>query len=228
MSLPILVLAGLLFWGVIVALDVVSGPQALLARPIVAGTVAGLIAGDVAAGLRVGVLMELFALDVLPVGASRYPDYGPATVAAVAVVAGRSWQEWLGVATMLALPLAFAGGLAMQWLRHANARAVQERVAAVAAADARAIATLHFGGLGRDALRGAALTAARLAVAMLLRRMTLPAQVPPLLLAAAIGSGLAAVVNGAVRSTGKGRRLAWLVAGVGVGAMLSLVAGAVR
>ena len=98
----------------------------------------------------------------------------------------------------------------------------------MAAADARAIATLHFGGLGRDALRGAALTAAGLAVAMLLRRMTLPAQVPPLLLAAAIGSGLAAVVNGAVRSTGKGRRLAWLVAGVGVGAMLSLVAGAVR
>jgi len=226
--LPPLVLVGLLLWGVVVALDLVSGPQALLARPIVAGTVAGLIAGDAAAGLRVGVLMELFALDVLPVGASRYPDYGPATVVAVAVVAGRPWQDWLGIATLLALPLAFAGGLAMQWLRHANARAVQERVAAVAAADSRAIAALHFGGLGRDALRGAVLTAAGLALAMLLRRLVLPASVPPLLLAAAVGSGLAAVVNGAVRSTGKGRRMTWLVAGVGVGAVLALVAGVMR
>ena len=80
-----LVLTGLFVWGIVVALDLVSGPQALLSRPLVAGTVAGLIAGDLEAGLRVGMLLELFALDVLPVGASRYPDYGPATVAAVAV-----------------------------------------------------------------------------------------------------------------------------------------------
>lgn len=225
-SLPVEVLTGLLTWGVVVALDLVSGPQALLARPIVAGTVAGLIAGDLSAGLRVGVLMELFALDVLPVGASRYPDYGPATVAAVAVVAGLPWQERLGLATLLALPLAFVGGLAMQWLRHANARAVQERVAAVAAADTRAIAALHFGGIGRDALRGAVLTAAGLAVAMGLRRVALPAGAPPLLLAAAVGSALAAVVNGAVRSTGKGPRVAWLAVGLGVGTALAVVAGA--
>ena len=52
--------------------------------------------GDVEAGLRVGVLLELFALDVLPVGAVRYPDYGPATVAAVALAAGAPWQFALG------------------------------------------------------------------------------------------------------------------------------------
>jgi PTS system mannose-specific IIC component len=225
--LPLVVLVGLLLWGVVVALDLVSGPQTLLARPIVAGTVAGVIAGDVEAGLRVGVLMELFALDVLPVGASRYPDYGPATVAAVAVVAGLPWQERLGLATLLALPLAFVGGLGMQWLRHANARAVQERVAAVAAADARAIAALHFGGLARDALRGAALTATGLAIAMPLRRVALPDGMAPLLLSAAVGSGLAAVINGAVRSTGRGRLL-WLGVGVAVGAVLALVGGVGR
>jgi PTS system mannose-specific IIC component len=69
-------------WGTLVALDLVSVPQAMIARPIVAGAVAGWMCGDLDAGLRVGLLFELFALDVLPVGAVRYPDYGPATVVA--------------------------------------------------------------------------------------------------------------------------------------------------
>jgi mannose/fructose/N-acetylgalactosamine-specific phosphotransferase system component IIC len=223
-----LVLTGLFVWGIVVALDLVSGPQALLSRPLVAGTVAGLIAGDLEAGLRVGMLLELFALDVLPVGASRYPDYGPATVAAVAVVAGLPWVERLGLAMLLALPLAFIGGLAMQWLRHANARAMQERVAALAAADRRAIAALHYGGLLRDALRGAVLTGVGLAVALPLRRLELPSHVTTLLLAAAVGSGLAAVVSGALRSTGRGARAKWLVAGLGLGAVLAVASGVWR
>ena len=53
----------LLIWGSLVALDLVSLPQAMFSRPLVAGTVAGWIAGDVEAGLRTGVLFELFALD---------------------------------------------------------------------------------------------------------------------------------------------------------------------
>ena len=37
----------LLVWGTLVALDLVSVPQAMLSRPLVAGTVAGWLAGDV-------------------------------------------------------------------------------------------------------------------------------------------------------------------------------------
>jgi len=48
----------------VVGLDLVSVPQAMLSRPLVAGTVAGWLAGDLEAGLAVGVLLELFALDV--------------------------------------------------------------------------------------------------------------------------------------------------------------------
>ncbi|MGE5091451.1 MAG: PTS sugar transporter subunit IIC, partial [Bacillota bacterium] len=69
-------IALLLLWGIITGVDLVSVPQAMLSRPLVAATVAGAILGDVEAGLRVGVVLELFALDVLPVGAVRYPDYG--------------------------------------------------------------------------------------------------------------------------------------------------------
>jgi mannose/fructose/N-acetylgalactosamine-specific phosphotransferase system component IIC len=44
----------LLLWGTLVALDLVSVPQAMISRPVVAGTVAGALIGDFEAGLRVG------------------------------------------------------------------------------------------------------------------------------------------------------------------------------
>ena len=87
----------LVLWGTLAALDLVSVPQAMISRPLVAGAVAGWLAGDVEAGLRIGVLLELFALDVLPIGAVRYPDYGPATVVAAALAAGAPWEFGLGL-----------------------------------------------------------------------------------------------------------------------------------
>src|SRR5438034_10810628 len=56
----------------------------MIARPLVAGTIAGAILGDIPTGLKLGVVFELLQYDILPVGAVRYPEYGPATVAAVA------------------------------------------------------------------------------------------------------------------------------------------------
>ena len=159
----------LLGWGTLVALDLVSVPQAMYARPLVAGTVAGLIAGDVTTGLALGVLLELFALDVLPVGAARYPDHGPATVAAVAAAAGAPWPERMGTAVLLALLLAVLGGWSLQRLRHRNAEALHGRAAALAAGSQPALRALQWGGLGRDAIRGLLLTALGLAGALLLR-----------------------------------------------------------
>jgi len=59
----------LLAWGTLVGLDLVSVPQIMIARPIVAGPIAGALLGDVRTGLEVGVLFELFQYDVLPMGA---------------------------------------------------------------------------------------------------------------------------------------------------------------
>ena len=130
----------------------------MISRPLVAGTVAGWIVGDVEAGLRVGVLFELFALDVLPIGAVRYPDYGPATVAAAALGAGAPWELGLGLSGALGLVLAVLGGWSLQLVRRINARAIQHRAAALAAGESPAIRRLQYGGLARDAARGAALT----------------------------------------------------------------------
>ena len=99
----------LLMWGTVVGLDLASVLQGLLNRPLVAGVVAGAILGDLEAGLRIGAVLELFALDVLPIGASRYPNYGAATVAAVAFGAGHEWAVALGPSVLLGLLLAQVG-----------------------------------------------------------------------------------------------------------------------
>jgi mannose/fructose/N-acetylgalactosamine-specific phosphotransferase system component IIC len=215
----------LVIWGTIVGLDLVSVPQAMVARPVVAGTVAGWLAGDVDAGLRLGVLFELFALDVLPVGAVRYPDYGPATVTAVALAADSPWQFSLGLSTALGLALAVLGGFGLQLVRRANARAIQHRAAALAAGESSAIRRLQYGSLMRDAARGAVLTALGLACAWLLARYAWLDRSTALgLTLVAVGCGLSAVTGGALRSAGRGPRLRWL----GAGALVGLLGAALR
>jgi mannose/fructose/N-acetylgalactosamine-specific phosphotransferase system component IIC len=222
LALPTVAL--LVVWGTLVGLDLVSVPQAMISRPLVAGTVAGWLVGDVEAGLRIGALLELFALDVLPIGAVRYPDYGPATIVAVALGANAPWELGLGVSVGLALVLAVTGGWTLQVVRRSNARAIQRRAAALAAGESGAIRRLQYGGLLRDAARGAVLTAAGLLAAWVLGRwMPLDRPTAVGLTLIAIGSGLAAAAAGAVRSAGRGARLKWLVAGAAAGTLLAVL-----
>ena len=214
----------LVVWGTLVGLDLVSVPQAMISRPLVAGTVAGWLAGDVEAGLRVGVVLELFALDVLPIGAARYPDYGPATVVAAGLAAGAPWELGLGLSVGIALVLAILGGWSLQLVRRLNARSIQRRAAALAAGESGAVRQLQYSGLLRDAMRGAGLTGAGLAVAWAAARW-IPRDRPTAvgLTLVVIGSGLSAAAGGAVRSAGRGARLKWLVAGVGAGTILAVL-----
>jgi len=217
------VVIALLLWGTLVGLDLVSVPQAMISRPLVAGSVAGWLAGDVEAGLRIGVLFELFALDVLPVGAARYPDYGPATVGAVALGIGAPWELGLGVSAGLGLLLAVLGGWSLQIVRRWNARAIQRRAAALAAGESSAIRRLQYWGVLRDALRGFLLTLTGLVLAATIHQsVRLDRQTAVAFTLVAIGSGLAAAANGAFRSSGRGSRLKWLLAGLGAGILLAV------
>jgi PTS system mannose-specific IIC component len=214
----------LLIWGSLVALDLVSLPQAMISRPLVAGTVAGWIAGDVEAGLRTGVLFELFALDVLPAGAARYPDYGPATVAAAALASGAPWELELGVSAALGLVLALLGGWSLLVVRRWNARAIQHRAAALAAGESSAIRRLQYGGIIRDAVRGFVLTLLGLVLASTITEsVRLDRATAVALTLVAIGSALSAAAGGAFRTSGRGIRLKWLLAGFAVGVVLAVL-----
>ncbi len=220
-ELPLHAAALLVFWGALVGLDLVSVPQAMLSRPLVAGTITGWLVGDLEAGLRVGVLLELFALDVLPIGAVRYPDYGPATVAAAALAAGAPWELGLGLSVTLGLLLAVLGGWTLQLVRRSNARAIQQHAAALAAGESRAIRRLQYGALLRDASRGAGLTLLGLALAWgVARYVHLDRRTAVGLTLVVIGAGISAAAGGAVRSAGRGARLRWMLAGVAVGILL--------
>lgn len=212
----------LLGWGTLVGLDLVSVPQAMIARPLVAGTVAGWIVGDLQAGIRVGLLLELFALDVLPVGASRYPDYGPATVGAAAFAStSGSWETALGVAVGIAVITALIGDWSIYTLRHSIARDIQRRSAGLAAGEPGTVRALQYASIGRDAVRSLGLTALALALSVAAARwLELDDITTRLLTIVAIGSGLAAAVGGAVRSAGRGARVRWLVVGAIVGTSL--------
>ncbi|HZE75960.1 MAG TPA: PTS sugar transporter subunit IIC [Gemmatimonadales bacterium] len=223
MTMAPLVLLGLVLWGTLVGLDLVSVAQSMIARPFVAGGVAGFLLGDPMAGLRAGVLLELFALDVLPVGAARYPDYGPATLAAAALLAGAPWELSLGLAGTVGLLVSVLGGWSLQQLRRLNAEAVQRHAAALAAGESSAIRRLQYAGIARDALRSALLTLIGLGGAWAAARwLILDRRTAVALTLVVIGAGLAASVGGALRSAGRGRRRTWLAAGLAVGAALAV------
>jgi PTS system mannose-specific IIC component len=214
-----LVVVGLLAWGTVVGLDLVSGPQVLLSRPLVGGAVAGLLLGQLEVGLQIGAVLELFALDVLPVGAARYPDYGPATVGAVAFGcwAGGATTDVIGLSVGCGLLLALVGGLSMELMRRANARSIQARTVRLAAGDPMTIRALHYAGLARDVGRSVVMTALGLIVAALAPAAPADPAFRTALTIVAVGAGAAAALHGAMLIAGRGTRLAWLGAGVAMG-----------
>jgi PTS system mannose-specific IIC component len=214
----------LLAWGTVVGLDLVSVPQGLLSRPLISAAVAGWVVGDVETGLRVGAILELFALDVLPVGASRYPEYGPAAIGAVLLAAGLPKWDGIGVGALLGLLVATLAGYTLDWLRHANARDVHRHSAELDAGSTAAIRRLQWAGLARDATRSLAVTAVALTLAWLARaQLDGVTRMPMYLTPVLAGVGLAAALSGALRTAGRGRRLAWLGIGLAAGVVLALV-----
>jgi PTS system mannose-specific IIC component len=221
MILSPVAVAGTLAWGTVAGLDLVSVPQGLLSRPLVAASVAGLLAGNVTGGLLAGMVLELYALDVLPVGASRYPDYSVAAVAGGVAGALASGPLAVGLAGLVALPMAAVGGWSLQALRRRNAVSVRRRLERVAAGDGRAIWELQRNGILRDALRSFALAVIGVALAMLVTQIPWDAIVNARVLSwAVLGGGIAAALGGAVRSAGRGARRHWLAVGLATGTIV--------
>lgn len=153
-------IAALTLLGAVLGLDVVSFPQAMLSRPIVAATLGGAVAGDPVSGLLAGAAIELFALETLPVGASRYPEWGSASVVGGAILGlhGDVHPGALSVALIAALATGWIGGWTMIQLRQLNGIWARRLRPAIDAGNRNAVIGLQFGGLFADLLRGGALT----------------------------------------------------------------------
>lgn len=219
-----LALALTLVWGVVVGLDLVSVPQGLLSRPLIAATGAGLLSGNGAAGLLAGMVLELYALDVLPIGAARYPDFSVAAVAGGMAAALVPNAVAVGAAGLVGLPMAALGGWTLQQLRRRNAVSVQRRLERVARGDARAIWELQRNGFLRDALRSFGLALFGIGIALL--APLVPWQAfprSPVLSWAVLAGGIAAALGGAIRSAGQGRRRRWLAVGLATGIIVVLL-----
>jgi PTS system mannose-specific IIC component len=157
--------------GAILGMDVVTFPQAMLSRPIVAATISGALGGHATFGLLIGATLELIALETLPFGASRYPEWGSASVVGGALMSSVSVHgstvnvsAALAVSVLGALATAYIGGLSMIGLRKLNAVWARAAAPALDAGSWRAVAGLQLRGLLSDLVRGALLTGLALLV----------------------------------------------------------------
>lgn len=157
--IPVALLAGL------IGLDVVSFPQAMLSRPIVGATLGGALAGSPEAGLVCGTALECLALESLPVGASRYPEWGSSSVVAGTVATVGTTDNGLpatgafAVAVVVGVLFAWIGGWTMVKHRQIIARFARPRLDQLAAGSRNTVVGLQVFGMTADLARGALLGA---------------------------------------------------------------------
>lgn len=146
--------------GAICGLDVVSFPQAMYSRPIVSATLGGGLVGNPEGGLLVGAVLELIALETLPFGSSRYPEWGTAGVVGGAImgltVSGAAGA--LPVAVLAALVTAYISGSSLVVHRRLIAHNAHRNKRALEAGSGRAVRAVQLQGLTMDLLRGAIVT----------------------------------------------------------------------
>ena len=146
--------------GALLGLDVVSFPQVMVSRPIVAATAAGAFIGNPPGGLLIGVVLEMIALDTLPFGAARYPEWGSAGVVGGALYAAQhpGMPGALPASVLAALLTASISGWSMVVLRRLIAVRLEHFRDQLEAGSRNALMSFHLSGMSMDLLRGALVT----------------------------------------------------------------------
>ena len=146
--------------GALLGLDVVSFPQVMISRPIVAATAAGAFTGNPPAGLLIGVVLEMIALDTLPFGASRYPEWGSAGVVGGALFAAQpaGMPGALPASVLAALLTASISGWSMVVLRRLIASRLERKRDRLEEGSRDALLSFHLSGMSMDLLRAAMVT----------------------------------------------------------------------
>lgn len=220
MPLAVIDLVPFVLLGALLGLDVVSFPQAMISRPIVAATLSGAVAGNVGAGLIAGAVLEMMALETLPVGASRYPEWGTASVVGGALAAVPAPSHGSGgvlvLAVFAAIATAWVGGWTMYALRRVNGVWAKRALPALEAGAPRTVVGLQLRGLTADLGRGALLTF----VALLVWRPVLAWLLPHWSLGLTTSHAIAVAIAAAVAGSA-----AWRLAHGASGARWYLLGG---
>lgn len=197
--LPVALMAGL------IGLDVVSFPQAMFSRPILASTIAGAFFGAPVAGMTCGAALECLAIESLPVGASRYPEWGSASVVAGAVASHGVFGMQLPhpgtftVAVAVGIVTAWVGGFTMTKLRRIIASFARLRLDQLAQGNRNTVVGLQVFGMTSDFVRGAILGVVAYVPSLLIAEwVTAQWTVPDLVSRAYVVSIVAAVAAAAV------------------------------
>jgi mannose/fructose/N-acetylgalactosamine-specific phosphotransferase system component IIC len=200
--------------GAVMGLDMVSFPQIMLSRPLVSATVAGAFVGAPGAGLLIGAVLELIALETLPFGASRYAEWGTAGVIGGVVMAAqpRSAAGALPVAMFMALAAAVFSSRSMVWVRTWNASQARRMRPSIDAGSPRAIDGLQLRGLTMDLVRGFAVTFVALVILLPLSQQIVAVWGVDAVHSRAVVTALAATVAaGAIWTlTHRAARAGWL------------------
>lgn len=179
--------------------------QFMVSRPVVASTLAGWLAGDPTTGALIGLILEALNLTVLPVGAARYPELGPAAVVAggVAAKAGGGVAV-VSTAVLFALLWGWLSASAVWQLRHLNIRLMAGAV--LRDGSPGALERRHLGAIALDFGRACALTA--LGMVLLVPALALAADawaLPPGVGEAALWCLVAAGIAATLRLFGERR-----------------------
>ena len=148
------------------ALDGTSIGQIMLSRPIVSATLAGWLVGDPATGLLLGMIFEGSHLGELPIGGARLPEAGPAAVPAVAAAVQIGGPGGLAIGLAIGVIWSVVGGLSVTAQRHLNG--VLTRPPGARWSSPGQLSRRHWACILADGLRGAALTAAGVGLALAL------------------------------------------------------------
>jgi mannose/fructose/N-acetylgalactosamine-specific phosphotransferase system component IIC len=185
--------------GVICGLDVVSFPQAMISRPIVAATAAGALGGHPGDGLLIGAVLELIALETLPFGASRYPEWGTASVIGGALFVDQApLPGALPLCVFAALCAAMVSGSSMVAVRRLNGRWAGRLHDEIDRGSRPAVMRLQLGGLAADALRAALVTFVLIIVLRPIVEVAGSVWAAPATLSTALVVGIATAVAGGI------------------------------
>lgn len=205
--------------GGVVAVDGTSFGQFMVSRPLVSASLAGFVAGDPVHGALIGLVLEAFHLTVLPVGAAKFPEGGPAAVAGGAMYATSDFAaSTLLLIVIFALALEWLGGESVRFMRQGNGRLMTRGRTLVMTAGA--LEWRHLLAIGFDFVRGMLLVIAGSLILSGALRVLAPLwglgeRIPQVLLSAVV-AGLIASTFRTLGSPG------WLTA-VGAGAGITFL-----